>query len=261
MSHLILETGPITTLTLNRAEMHNAFDEVLIEELIQALENVASDDTCRLLVLKAKGKSFSAGADLNWMKKMATFSEEENKQDALKLGRLMHLLYTFPKPTLGLVQGAAFGGGVGLVACLDIVGAVKEASFCFSEVLLGLIPAVISPYVVRAIGARQAGRYFLSAEKFSAARALEIGLVHEVLEDGSALEAWAEKLTHKILKGGPKSQTLAKELVQDVADQNITQSLQEEVASRIAKCRASEEGKDGISAFLNKSKPTWTKDD
>jgi len=246
----------VARVTLTRAEVHNAFNEVLIAELTAALDGLAQDERVRAVVLAAQGPSFSAGADLNWMKAMAGYSHAENLDDARRLARLMRTLNGLSKPTLALVQGPAYGGGVGLVACCDIVLAVEEARFCLSEVKLGLIPAVISPYVVATIGESAARRYFLTAEAFSAWEAHRLGLVHEVVER-SALEVRGRQVIDALLQGGPAAQRAAKDLVFAVAGRRVDESLVEDTAGRIASLRSSEEGREGIAAFLEKRKPDW----
>ena len=248
----------IATLTMNRPEIHNAFDDTLIVALTQELKRLEADASVRVLVLRASGKSFSAGADLGWMRRMADYSREENLADALALASLMQTLNTLKKPTVALVQGAAYGGGVGLVACCDIALANRRATFCLSEVKLGLIPAVISPYVVEAIGARAARRYFQSAEVFDAAEAHRLGLVHEVVA-AEELEVAAERLVGALLNNGPCAMVAAKELVARVCSGPIDESMIRDTAGRIAGTRASAEGKDGLSAFLEKRKPMWVK--
>ncbi len=243
-------------ITLTRAEVHNAFNEALIAELTAALDGVAHDPRVRVVVLAAQGPSFSAGADLNWMKAMAGYSQSENLEDARRLARLMRTLNSLPKPTVALVQGSAYGGGVGLVACCDIVVAVEEARFCLSEVKLGLIPAVISPYVVATIGEAAARRYFLTAETFSSWEAQRLGLVHEVVDRG-ALEVRGRQVVDALLQGGPAAQHEAKDLVFAVAGRRIDEALIEETAGRIAALRVSDEGREGVAAFLEKRKPNW----
>ena len=246
----------VAHLTLSRPEVHNAFDDALIAELTAALEALAEDSSVRALVLAAEGKSFSAGADLGWMQRMAGYGDEENLADARALARLMATLDALPKPTLALVQGAAYGGGVGLVACCDIVVAAERASFCLSEVMLGLIPAVISPYVIGKIGASAARRYFLTAERFDAQRALVLGLVHEVVAP-EALEATGASILGALSAGGPSSQAAAKALIRDLTGRPIDTEVIEETARRIADVRAGQEAREGIAAFLEKRKPSW----
>jgi methylglutaconyl-CoA hydratase len=246
-------------ITLTRGEVHNAFNEALIAELTAALVGVAEDPRVRVVVLAAQGPSFSAGADLNWMKAMAGYSRTENVEDARRLARLMQTLNGLPKPTVALVQGSAYGGGVGLVACCDVAIAVEDAKFCLSEVKLGLIPAVISPYVIAAIGESAARRYFLTAETFSSWEAQRLGLVHEVVDRG-ALEGRGRQVVDALLQGGPVAQRAAKELVSAVAGRRLDEALIEETATRIAGLRVSDEGREGISAFLEKRKPSWRQD-
>ncbi len=252
------ETG-VARITLTRTRVHNAFNDLLIAELTRSLEGLESDPRVRAVVLAAQGNSFSAGADLTWMERMAGYGKDENLEDARALAELMRRLNTLAKPTLALVQGPAFGGGVGLVACCDIAIAAETASFCLSEVRLGLIPAVISPYVVAAVGERAARRYFLTAERFSAAEALRLGLVHEVVAD-EQLEVRGERLVKALLTGGPKAQSAAKELIFAVSNRPPDDSLVEDTARRIAEVRAGEEAREGIAAFLQKRKPQWGRD-
>jgi len=249
----------VVRLTLNRPEVHNAFNDTLIAELSDALARLAEDAAVRVVVLAAEGKSFSAGADLHWMRRMVDYSEAENLADARALAGLMARLDRLPKPTVALVQGPAFGGGVGLVACCDVVLAAEGASFSLSEVKLGLIPAVISPYVVRALGAKAARRTFLTAERFSAETAQALGLVDRVVPEAE-LEAAGEAVIQELLKGGPDSQAAAKDLIFAVVDRPIDGVLVEETARRIAQMRAGPEAREGIAAFLQKRKPAWVKE-
>ncbi len=251
-----IDEAGVARLTLNRPEVHNAFNDDLIAELTAALVRLEQDPAVRAVVLAAAGKSFSAGADLNWMKRMAGYSEEENRADARGLAGLMRSLNELAKPTVALVQGAAYGGGVGLVACCDIAIAATRASFCLSEVKLGLIPAVISPYVIAAIGERAARRYFVTAERFDAETALRLGLVQEVVAP-EALEAAGRQVLDALLAGGPAAQAAAKRLVRDMAGRPIDDALVEETAKRIAEIRAGAEAKEGVSAFLEKRPPAW----
>lgn len=248
----------VATLCMNRPEIHNAFDDRLIRALIDELKRFAADPNVRILVLKGSGKSFSAGADLGWMRRMADYSREENLQDALQLAELMRRLNDFPRPTIALIQGAAYGGGVGLVACCDMVIASHQASFCLSEVKLGLIPAVISPYVVAAIGPRAARRYFLTAERFGAEEACRNNLVHELVA-AEELEARGADLCRLLLKNGPDAMSAAKELLATVARGPIDQAMIQDTAERIADIRASSEGCEGLTAFLEKRTPSWVK--
>jgi methylglutaconyl-CoA hydratase len=246
----------VATLTLNRPELHNAFDDALIAGLTGALRRLGADPGVRAVVLASSGRSFSAGADLEWMRRMARHSFDNNLADAAGLAGLLHTLDRLPKPTLALVQGPAYGGGVGLVACCDVALASVRASFCLSEVKLGLTPATISPYVVNAIGARWARRLFQTAEVFDAARAQEIGLVHEVVpEDGVA--AAGELVLQALLQGAPGAQADAKDLVFLCEGRPVDASLSDETGRRIALRRASAEGQEGIAAFLGKRPPAW----
>ncbi len=249
----------VARITLTRAEVHNAFNEVLIAELTAALDGMGQDPRVRVVVLAAQGRSFSAGADLNWMKAMAGYTRAENVEDARRLARLMQTLNELPKPTLALVQGPAYGGGVGLVACCDIAVAIEEAKFCLSEVKLGLIPAVISPYVAAKIGEAAARRYFLTAEAFSAWEAERLGLVHEVVDRG-ALESKGRQIIDALLKGGPVAHGAAKDLIFAVSGKAVDDALVEETAKRIADVRASDEGREGVAAFLEKRRPNWQED-
>ncbi|HKP22251.1 MAG TPA: enoyl-CoA hydratase/isomerase family protein [Dongiaceae bacterium] len=251
------KTGKVATVRLNRPDKHNAFDEHLIAELTQAFRDLAGDAAVRVVVLAANGQSFSAGADLDWMKRMSAMSRAENERDAMALADLMEAIDRCPKPVVGLIQGAAFGGGVGLVACCDIAIASSGASFSLSEVRLGLIPAVISPYVAAAIGPRACRRYFLTAERFDAATAAKLGLVHRVVE-AEALEAARDETIKQLLTGGPAAQGAAKDLIRRVAGASIDEALRRDTAGRIAEVRASAEGKEGIAAFLEKRKPGWS---
>jgi methylglutaconyl-CoA hydratase len=253
----IEKAGKVATVRLNRPDKHNAFDEHLIAELTHAFRDLASDGAVRVVVLAANGQSFSAGADLDWMKRMSAMGRTENERDAMALANLMEAIERCPKPVIGMIQGAAFGGGVGLVACCDIAIATSSASFCLSEVRLGLIPAVISPYVAAAIGPRACRRYFLTAEKFDAATAAKLGLIHRVVEP-EALEAARDETIKVLLTGGPAAQAAAKDLIRRVTGAPIDDALRRDTAARIADARASTEGKEGIAAFLEKRKPNWS---
>lgn len=248
----------VATLTLNRPQVHNAFDDHLIAGLTHELRELEHNARVRVVVLAAQGKSFSAGADLNWMQRMAKYSEADNIRDAVALANLMRVLDTMSQPTIARVQGAAFGGGVGLVACCDIACASSAAMFCLSEVRLGLIPAVISPYVIAAMGQRNARRYFLTAERFDAQEALRIGLVHTVV-DPAQLDATLTQMIDELLKGGPRAIAAAKDLIASVSNRPVDQALAEDTASRIARIRVSSEGQEGTNAFLEKRAPGWTK--
>ena len=253
-----IDANGVATLTLNRPEVHNAFDDHLIVQLTHKLRELDHHASVRVVVLAAGGKSFSAGADLNWMKRIARYSEAENIRDAVALAGLMRALNTMTKPTIARVQGSAFGGGVGLVACCDIAIAGSAALFSLSEVRLGLIPAVISPYVIAAMGERNARRYFLTAERFDAQEALRVGLVHSVVTDGE-LDAAVSRIVGELLNGGPKAIAASKELIAHVIGRPIDHVLAEETATRIAQIRVSPEGQEGIAAFLDKRAAAWTK--
>jgi methylglutaconyl-CoA hydratase len=254
LSH-IREDG-VATVTLNRADVHNAFNDALIADMTGALRRLGADDKVRAVVLRAEGKSFSAGADLGWMQKMANYGHEENLRDASALAELMRTLNFLPKPTVARVQGAAFGGGVGLAACCDIAIASETAAFSLSEVRLGLIPAVISPYVVAAIGERSARRYFLTAERFDAAEALRIGLVHQVVP-AREIDAAVDAILARLSQGGPAAQRATKDLIFAVAHRPVDAALIHDTAQRIANIRASSEGREGLAGFLEKRKPAW----
>jgi methylglutaconyl-CoA hydratase len=246
------------TITLNRPEMHNAFDDTLISALIEEFTRLERERSVRVIFLAASGKSFSSGADLNWMRRMSDYSFDENRADAMALAELMKTLANLSKPTIALVQGAAIGGGVGLVACCDIALASENASFCLSEVRLGLIPAVISPYVAAAIGSRATRRYFLTAERFDANEARRIGLVHEVVSSEELAER-ADNLGRKLLRNGPQAMASVKALVAEVALGSLDDDLIADTAERIAEIRASAEGREGLSAYLEKRDPSWVK--
>ena len=260
MDGLTLQTDArgVATLTLNRPEKHNAFDDRMITDLLQALDNIGKDKSVRVLVLRAAGKSFCAGADLDWMRRMADYDFAQNLADARRLAQLMYRLNRLHKPVIARVQGASYGGGVGLIACCDIAIASDNAIFSLSEVRLGLIPSVISPYLIAAIGSRAARRYFLSGERFDAARALQLSLVHEVVEPES-LDARLEQCIDALLNSGPCAQAAAKELIGQVQGRAIDESLIEETARRIAEVRASDEAREGLTAFLEKRKPDWNR--
>ncbi len=251
-----LDERGVAELTLNRPEVHNAFDDRMIAELITALDLLALNPQVRLLLLKSSGKNFSAGADLAWMRSMAEKDYPQNLADAGELARLMQKLDNFPAPTLALVGGAAFGGAVGLVACCDIAIGSDNASFCLSEVKIGLIPAVISPYVVRALGERASRRYFLTAERFSASEALHFGLLHQVVSAEQMADT-AAALVQTLLANSPAAVKAAKQLIFTVANQPTTQELIDETSRRIAAIRVSAEGQEGLSAFLQKRAPAW----
>lgn len=248
--------GAVLRLRLNRPALHNAFDAELIDALTRALTEAGADPAVRVVVLEAAGASFSAGADLNWMRGMAAASESDNYEDSLALARLMRTLDELPKPTVARVQGAAFGGGVGLVACCDIAIGVPEARFGLTESKLGLLPAVISPYVIAAIGPRQARRWFASAEIFDAQTALQIGLLHQVVP-AEALDEAVQRQISLLLKAGPIAAASAKSLVSRVARESDAASQDRTNASLIAGLRVSAEGQEGLAAFLEKRPAIW----
>jgi len=247
----------IATVNMTRVEVHNAFDDVMIAQLINAFAALKTDDNVRAVVLRSSGKNFSAGADLNWMRSMAEKDYQQNIDDAAVLAKLMSDINFFPKPTIALVQGAAFGGAVGLVACCDIALATPRASFCLSEVKIGLIPAVISPYVVAAMGQRQARRYFLTAERFKADQALAFDLIHQVHED---LDEALTPIIDSLLGNSPAAMAAAKELIEFVSDENIDQQIISGTTERIAAIRVSVEGQEGLTSFLDKRTPNWAKE-
>lgn len=248
----------VAYVTLNRPEVHNAFNDILIQELGKIFRHIDNEPSVRVMVLGAVGKTFSAGADLQWMQKVARFSEQENTEDALGLAQMMANLHALGKPTIVKIQGAAYGGGVGLIAACDIAVASHSAIFCLSEVKLGVIPAVISPYVLKAIGERQASRYFLTAETFDAKTAQQIGLIHSVVQPND-LDLEIEKIIQSLLQGAPLAQREAKKLIRDISHQPIDTVLIRNTAERIARLRISVEGQEGISAFLKKLPPSWQK--
>ncbi|WP_084398194.1 enoyl-CoA hydratase-related protein [Henriciella aquimarina] len=249
--------GGIGVITLDRADKHNAFNAQVIEELTDALETIEEQETLRMVILRANGKSFSAGADLTWMKAAADYTRHENEQDAYRLAEMLRKLANLPQMTVALVQGAAMGGGAGLVAACDIAVAMQDAKFRFSEVRLGLTPATISPFVISAIGPRWAKALFVSAESFDAAFAEKIGLVQYVVEDQAGLTQMEEYLASLAMQAAPGAVGDAKQLVLDLAGMEINQALSHETAKRIAHRRASDEGKEGLAAFLEKRKPDW----
>lgn len=255
---VLLQIDPrgVARLTLNRPRIHNAFDDRLIARLSKLLSELEVRPGLRALVLTSEGKSFSAGADLNWMRRMAGYSENENRADALKLAELMSRLNRLPVPTIARVQGPVFGGGVGLIACCDMAVAAERALFSLSEVRLGIIPAVISPYVIAAIGERAARRFMLTGERFDSAEALRLGLLHRVVAD-DGLDHAIDQLLQELLKCGPGAQAAAKRLIRDVAGRPVNPALIVDTAERITALRASPEGREGLTAFLEKRPPDW----
>ena len=248
----------IATITLNRPLIHNAIDDQQIHELMNALRDLEQKPQVRAVLLTAAGPSFCAGADLQWMKRMAAASQDDNLRDAEQLAGMLRRLNIFPRPTVALVQGSAFGGGVGLLAACDIAIASEGATFSLSEVKLGLIPAVISPYVIAAMGARAARRYFLTGERFSAEEALRLGLIHETVPGDHLLRA-GDRVVAALLEGGPRAHVEVKRLIFDVTGKPIEPAVIDETTRRIAAIRASPEGREGVTAFLDKRKPNWVK--
>ncbi|GAB3792740.1 enoyl-CoA hydratase-related protein [Dyella agri] len=257
-SVLISDRAGVRTLTMHRPEVHNAFDDALIAELTAAIEAAGRDPAVRALVLTGSGASFSAGADLNWMRGMARASEQENRDDSLRLARLMRSLQFCPKPTLARVNGAAYGGGVGLVACCDIAIGADGAKFGLTEVKLGLVPAAISPYVVAAIGLRQARKLFLTGEVFDAFDAQRIGLLHQAVAS-EALDDTVSSTLKQLAKAGPEAQRQAKQLAFRMGglDERAAEQLDRDNAALIARLRVSPEGQEGLTAFLDKRAPAW----
>ncbi len=251
-----VDTKGVATVTLNRPEMHNAINGEAIERLTRELRTLGEDEDVRIVLLTARGPSFCAGADLNWMKKAAEFSEAENLQDASALAELLLVLDTLPKPTIALIQGPAYAGGVGLICACDIAIAARSARFSITEVRLGLIPAVISPFVITAIGESYARRYFLTGERISSADAERIGLVHEVVPD-EALAVRGEIFVKMLMQGGPIAQTEAKALIAAVHGRPLDNDMLVDLARRIARIRVSDEAQEGMSAFQEKRKPNW----
>ncbi len=246
----------VARITLTRPEVRNAFNDEVIQQLKAAFETVGARDDVRAVVLAAEGPAFCAGGDLNWMRRMADYTRDDNLADAEQLSAMLQAIYTCPKPTVARVQGDVFAGGVGLVSACDMVVSVDSATYCLSEVKLGLIPATISPYVVRAMGARAAHRYCLTAERFSAAEAHRIGLVHEVVA-AEALDATVDTLTKALCSAGPDAVRACKRLLHDVAERDINAQLMAHTVACIADIRASAEGREGVQSFLDKRKPNW----
>jgi methylglutaconyl-CoA hydratase len=252
----ITNQGAIRTITLSRPDVRNAFNDKVIAELKNAFTEAGQAADVRSVVLAAEGPAFCAGADLNWMRRMADYTRDENLADAGQLAAMLRAIYECPKPTIARVQGDVFAGGVGLVAACDMAVSVDTATYCLSEVKLGLIPATISPYVIRAMGARASHRYFLTAERFSAAEAHRIGLVHEVVTV-DALDAKVAELTSALVSASPNAVRACKRMVQDVAEREIDDALVAHTVAGIADIRSSAEGKEGVQSFLQKRKPSW----
>lgn len=252
----ITGTERVATITLNRPDVRNAFNETTIAEITEAFRALGQQDDLRAIVLAANGPAFCAGADLNWMKEMAGYTYEENRADAAQLAEMLRTIYFCPKPVVAKVQGDCYAGGMGLVAACDIAVAVEASNFCLSEVKLGLIPATISPYVIRAMGENAARRYFLTAERFSAQEAHRIGFVHQVVS-AKALDAAVAEIVNVLVSNSPNAVKEAKRLVREIGGMPISDALIGDTAERIADIRSSEEGKEGVRSFLEKRKPGW----
>ena len=257
MNHLKSSfTAGVATVTLNRPEVRNAFNDEVIAELTQVFADLSARSDLRCIVLAANGPAFCAGADLNWMRAMAGYDWDQNHADAQKLAGMLHTLDQCPLPIVGRVQGDCYAGGMGLAAICDVLVASDNVTFCLSEARLGLLPATIAPYVVRAMGAQAARRYFTTAERFSAAQAHAMGMVHELCTSAE-LDARVAGIVATLVANGPAAVRACKLLVRDVAGQPITDALRSETARRIADIRASDEGREGVASFLNKRKPAW----
>jgi len=241
---------------LNRPDVRNAFNETVIAELTQVFQDIARNDQLRVVVLAAHGKAFCAGADLNWMQAMSAYSWDQNRADAQQLADMLWTLDQCPVPIVGRVQGDCYAGGMGLASVCDVLVAVDTMQFCLSEARLGLMPATISPYVLRAMGVQASRRYFVSAERFTAQQAFSMGMVHEVCT-AEKLDAVVAQHVSQLMANGPQAVRLCKQLVRDVAHQPNTNTLRDETAKRIADIRASAEGKEGLQSFLNKRPPNW----
>ena len=257
MTSITISTaGHCATITLNRPEVRNAFNDEVIAELTAAFTRLGKEPEVRAIVLGAVGPAFCAGADLNWMRRMADYSHAENKLDAAQLAEMLRVIYTCPKPTVARIQGDVYAGGMGLVAACDMAVSVDSANYCLSEVKLGLYPATISPYVIRAMGARAAHRYFLTAERFDAAEALRIGFVHAVVA-ADQLDAKVGEITGALVNASPNAVRECKTLLHDEAGKDIDAALIACTVQGIASIRASTEGKEGVQSFLHKRKPNW----
>jgi methylglutaconyl-CoA hydratase len=246
----------VATVTIDRPDVRNAFNDEVIAELAAVFHEFGQRSEVRAVVLAGNGPAFCAGADLNWMKRMAGYSREENIDDASALARMLEVVWRCPKPTIARVHGDVYAGGMGLVAACDMAVAADTAGFCLSEVKIGLVPATISPYVIRAMGPRAAHRYFLTAERFDAAEALRIGFVHEVAK-ADALDARVGALARALVQAGPEAVKTCKKLLHDVAGQEVSAALVQRTVEGIADVRASDEGREGVQAFLEKRRPGW----
>ena len=257
MNHVLIQVANfVATITLNRPEVRNAFNAELIADITGTFADLGQREDVRCIAFRANGPAFCAGADLNWMRSMADYTREQNLADAARLAAMLQTIYECPKPTIACIQGDVYAGGMGLAAACDIAVSVDTANFCLSEVKLGLLPSTISPYVIRAMGARAAHRYFLTAEKLSAAEALRIGFVHEVVA-ADALNAKVAELSTALCNAGPAAIRLCKKLLQDVAGKDLTPALVELTVASIADVRVSAEGREGLQSFLQKRKPNW----
>jgi methylglutaconyl-CoA hydratase len=256
--NLITEVdGGVGIVTLNRADRHNAFDDQTIVELIDVMAEMESNPAVRVVVLSSTGKSFSAGADLNWMKRAAEQGQDANLRDARNLAEMLRRIAQCPKPVVARVQGPAYGGGVGVIAACDIAIATLDAQFALTEVKLGIIPSAISPHVIAAIGERHARRFMLTAERFSAAEAYRLGLVHEMVADAAGLDEAVGRIVDTLLANGPCALAECKALIGAVSGRPLTAELIEDTAHRIARIRATAEAQEGMASFLQKRKPNW----
>ncbi len=253
---LVDVSAQVATVTLNRPDVRNAFNETMIADVTAAFTALGARDDVRVIVLAGNGKAFCAGADLNWMRRMAGYSDDENRADALRLARMLSAVYRCPKPVIARVHGDAYAGGMGLVCAADIVVAAETVNFCLSEARLGLMPATIAPYVIRALGEQASRRYFVTAEAFDCATALSLGLVSEAVS-ADELDATVARIAGTLCANSPNAVRECKQLVQDIAGESIDNALIEDTAVRIARIRASEEGRDGVSSFLEKRTPRW----
>ncbi|NDP39744.1 MAG: enoyl-CoA hydratase/isomerase family protein [Rhodoferax sp.] len=256
MATLTIQPGAVAQITLNRPEVRNAFNDEVITELTTAFTELGQNNEVRTIVLAASGPAFCAGADLNWMRRMADYSHAENLLDAAQLAEMLRVIYTCPKPTVARIQGDVYAGGMGLVAACDMAVSVDSANYCLSEVKLGLYPATISPYVIRAMGARAAHRYFLTAERFDSVEALRIGFVHAVVS-AEQLDAKVDELTKALVSASPHALQKCKTLLHEVAGETIDAALIARTVEGIASIRASAQGKEGVQSFLQKRKPGW----
>jgi methylglutaconyl-CoA hydratase len=252
----ITRDGPTARVFLNRPDVRNAFNDVVIAELGAAFRELGADASLRAIVLGGHGKAFCAGGDLNWMRAMADYSWQQNRADAQALADMLWTIYTCPLPVVGRVHGDCYAGGVGLAAVCDVLVAADSMHFCLSEAKLGLLPATIGPYVVRALGEQASRRYFATAERFSAAEAHRLGFVHE-MASAESLDARVDAIVQALVANGPAAVKASKKLVQDLAGQPLTPELRADTARRIADIRASDEGREGVQSFLNKRKPSW----